>query len=191
MTPRSLCHSFAKNCLMKFINFMPVSYPITHQPLLMYLLHLLHVNAYFSSFIPVTIDDVYSLQFQSAETNCALDPIPTSNLKQCCQFQLPTITNVINLYFYWFSIAIFTCLWCAWGPVFFLLFILYTTLLVLSFRTVNTSMQMTLNSTCHSQQLVFLKTSLLETAISNSDVNEDTWGTLKFSALKTKAKDTN
>ena len=51
----------------------------------------------FSSFIPVTIDDVSNLLSQSPNTNCDLDPIPTSLLKQCSHVLLPTITNIINL----------------------------------------------------------------------------------------------
>ena len=51
----------------------------------------------FSSFAPVTIEDVSNLLSQSPDTNCDLDPIPTSLLKQCSHALLPTITNIINL----------------------------------------------------------------------------------------------
>ena len=51
----------------------------------------------FSSFTPVTIDDVSSLLSRSPDTNCDLDPIPTSLLKKCSHILLPTITNIINL----------------------------------------------------------------------------------------------
>jgi hypothetical protein len=50
-----------------------------------------------SSFTPVSIDDVSSLLSQCPDTNCDLDPIPTSLLKQCSHVLLPTITNIINL----------------------------------------------------------------------------------------------
>jgi len=51
----------------------------------------------FSFFIFVTTDDVSKLPSQSPDTNCDLDPIPTSVLKQCSDILLPTITNIINL----------------------------------------------------------------------------------------------
>ncbi len=47
----------------------------------------------------VTIDDVSSLLFKSPETNCGLDPIPISLLKQGSHVLLPTITNIIILSF--------------------------------------------------------------------------------------------
>ena len=34
---------------------------------------------------------------QSPDTNCDLDPIPTSLLKQCSHILLPTLTKIINL----------------------------------------------------------------------------------------------
>jgi len=37
---------------------------------------------------------------QSPDTNCDLDHIPTSLLKQCSHILLPTITNIINLSIY-------------------------------------------------------------------------------------------
>ena len=52
---------------------------------------------HFASFAPVTMDEIYKLPSDSSETNCDLDPIPTSLLKQCSSFLLPTITNIINL----------------------------------------------------------------------------------------------
>ena len=50
-----------------------------------------------SFFTPATIDEVSNLLFQSPDTNCDLDPIPTSLLKQCSSALLPTITKIINL----------------------------------------------------------------------------------------------
>jgi hypothetical protein len=51
----------------------------------------------YSSFTPVTIDEVSNLLSQSPDTNCDSDPIPTSLLKQCSSVLLPTITQIINL----------------------------------------------------------------------------------------------
>ena len=51
---------------------------------------------YFSSFISVTADEVSKLLSQSPDTNCDLDPIPTSLLKQCSHILLPTLTKIIN-----------------------------------------------------------------------------------------------
>jgi hypothetical protein len=51
----------------------------------------------FSSFTVVTIDEVSKLLSQSPDTNCELDPIPTSLLKQCSSIHLPTTTKIINL----------------------------------------------------------------------------------------------
>jgi len=51
----------------------------------------------FSSFTCVTNDQVSKLLSQSPDTNCDLDPIPTSLLKQCSHILLPTIINIINL----------------------------------------------------------------------------------------------
>jgi len=51
----------------------------------------------FSSFTCVTTDEVSKLIFQSPDTNCDLDPIPISFLKQCSHILLSTITNIINL----------------------------------------------------------------------------------------------
>ena len=51
----------------------------------------------FSSFTVVTVDDVSKLLSQSPDTNCDLDPIPTSLLKKCSSVLLPTITKIINL----------------------------------------------------------------------------------------------
>ena len=51
----------------------------------------------FSSFTAVTIDEVSKLLSQSPDTNCDLDPIPTSLLKQFSSVLLPTITKIINL----------------------------------------------------------------------------------------------
>ena len=50
-----------------------------------------------SSFSPVTIEEVSKLLSQSPDTNCDLDPIPTSLLKKCTSVLLPTITKIINL----------------------------------------------------------------------------------------------
>lgn len=51
----------------------------------------------FSSFTYVTLEEVSKLLSQSPDTNCDLDPIPTSLLKQCSSVLLPTITKIINL----------------------------------------------------------------------------------------------
>jgi len=51
----------------------------------------------FSSFTCVTTDEVSKLLSQSPDTNCDLDRITTSLLKQCSHILLPTITNIINL----------------------------------------------------------------------------------------------
>jgi hypothetical protein len=45
---------------------------------------------------PVTLDEVYKLLSQSPATNCYLDPIPTSFLKQWVPVLLPAITSIIN-----------------------------------------------------------------------------------------------
>ena len=50
-----------------------------------------------SSFTPLTVDEVSKLLSQSPDTNCDLDPIPTSLLKKCVSALLPTITKIINL----------------------------------------------------------------------------------------------
>ena len=52
---------------------------------------------HFSSFVPVTMDEISILLSDSSETNCDLDPIPTSLLEHCSSVLLPTITNIINL----------------------------------------------------------------------------------------------
>ena len=51
----------------------------------------------FSSFKTVTADEVSKLLSQSPDTNCDLDYIPTSLLKQCSHILLPTLIKVINL----------------------------------------------------------------------------------------------
>jgi len=51
----------------------------------------------FSSLAPITVDEVSKLLSQSPDTNCDLDPIPTSLLKQCSSVLVPTITKIINL----------------------------------------------------------------------------------------------
>jgi len=51
----------------------------------------------FSSFTCVTPNEVFKLLSQSPDTNCDLDLIPTSLLKQCSHILLPKITNIINL----------------------------------------------------------------------------------------------
>ena len=43
------------------------------------------------------MDEISKLLSDSPETNCDLDPIPTSLLKQCSSILLHTITNIINL----------------------------------------------------------------------------------------------
>ena len=43
------------------------------------------------------MDEIYKLLSDSPETNCDLDPIPISLLKQCSSVLFPTITNIINL----------------------------------------------------------------------------------------------
>jgi hypothetical protein len=45
----------------------------------------------FSSFTAVSIDEVSKLLFQTANTNCDLDPIPTSLLTECSSVLIPTI----------------------------------------------------------------------------------------------------
>ena len=52
---------------------------------------------HFSSFAPVTMDEISQLLSDSPETNCDLETIPTSLLKQCSPVLLHTITNIINL----------------------------------------------------------------------------------------------
>ena len=85
--------------LTRFTNFTPVFSPITLLPLFVRLIPppFTPRPPCFSSFTPVTIDDVSSLLSQSPDTNCDLDPIPTSLLKKCSHVLLPTITNIINL----------------------------------------------------------------------------------------------
>lgn len=85
--------------LTRFTNFTPVFSPITLLPLFVRLIPppFTPRPPCFSSFTPVTIDDVSSLLSQSPDTNCDLDPIPTSLLKQFSHVLLPTITNIINL----------------------------------------------------------------------------------------------
>jgi len=51
----------------------------------------------FSSFTCVTVDEISKLLSKSPDTNCDLDPIPTSLLKQGSHILLPTSTNIINL----------------------------------------------------------------------------------------------
>jgi len=63
----------------------------------------------FSSFTFVTTDKVSKLLSQSPDTNCDLDPILTSLLKQCSHILLPTNTNIINLSL---STGIFQKLFC-------------------------------------------------------------------------------
>jgi hypothetical protein len=56
-----------------------------------------HHPSNLSYFHPVTIDEVSKLLSQSPATDCDLDPIQTTLLKQCASVLLPTITNIINL----------------------------------------------------------------------------------------------
>jgi hypothetical protein len=51
----------------------------------------------FSYFHPATVEEVSKLLSQSSVTNCDLDPIPASLVKQCAPVLVPTITNIINL----------------------------------------------------------------------------------------------
>jgi len=51
----------------------------------------------FSSLTCATTDEVSKLLSQSPDTNCDLDSIRTSLLRQCSHILLPTITNIINL----------------------------------------------------------------------------------------------
>jgi len=51
----------------------------------------------FSSFTCVTTDVVPKLLSQSPDTNCDLDPIPTSLLKQCSHILLPTSSICLSL----------------------------------------------------------------------------------------------
>ena len=48
-------------------------------------------------FLPATFEEVSKLISQSPITNCDLDPIPASLLKQCASVLVPTITKIINL----------------------------------------------------------------------------------------------
>jgi len=50
----------------------------------------------FSSFNPVTEDDIRRLISQSTSASCSLDPIPTSLLKSCSDAVLPHITHIVN-----------------------------------------------------------------------------------------------
>ena len=50
----------------------------------------------FSYFIGVTTDEVFKLLSRSPDTNCDLDPIPTSLVKQCSHILLPTLTKIVN-----------------------------------------------------------------------------------------------
>ena len=43
------------------------------------------------------MDEISEQLTDSPETNCDLDPIPTSLLKQCSSVLHPTITNIVNL----------------------------------------------------------------------------------------------
>jgi len=61
----------------------------------------------FSSFTCVTTDEVFTLLSQSPDTNCDLDPIPTSLLKQCSDILLRTISKIINMSLYGESTGIF------------------------------------------------------------------------------------
>jgi hypothetical protein len=72
------------NLLSKASHISPHSDPPSHPVIL-------------SNFQPVTHDEVSKLLSQSPATDCDLDPIPTSLLKQCASVLLPTITNIINL----------------------------------------------------------------------------------------------
>jgi len=66
------------------------------------------------SFSCVTTDGVSKLLSQSPDTNCDLDPIPTSLLKQCSHILLPTITNIINVSLYWHCSWSIQKLFCTW-----------------------------------------------------------------------------
>ena len=48
-------------------------------------------------FSPATEDEICKFLYQSSNTFCDLDPIPTSLLKHCLPTLLPTITNIVNL----------------------------------------------------------------------------------------------
>jgi hypothetical protein len=77
-------HTLHTNLLSKASHISPHSDPPSHPVIL-------------SDFQPVTHDEVSKLVSQSPATDCDLDPIPTSLLKQCASVLLPTITNIINL----------------------------------------------------------------------------------------------
>ncbi len=51
----------------------------------------------FSSFTPLSEQDVRELVFKSKPTSCNLDPIPTPILKECIEIVLPVLTKMINL----------------------------------------------------------------------------------------------
>ena len=56
-----------------------------------------HVPANLTAFKPVTSEELSKLIYQSTNTFCDLDPLPTSVLKQCLPALLSTITNIVNL----------------------------------------------------------------------------------------------
>ena len=56
-----------------------------------------HFPTTLSSFHPTTVDEVTKLLSQHPVTDCELDPIPASVLRECVTVLLPTITNIINL----------------------------------------------------------------------------------------------
>ncbi len=51
----------------------------------------------FSTFKPLSQDDVRKLVMKSKSTTCDLDPLPTSLLKDCLDVILPVLTKMVNL----------------------------------------------------------------------------------------------
>ena len=50
----------------------------------------------FSTFAPVTIDEIKTLVGKSPSKQCASDPIPTWLLKKCVNVLAPILCNIVN-----------------------------------------------------------------------------------------------
>jgi len=74
----------------------------------------------------------------NSDTNCDLDPIPTSLLKQCSHFLLPIITNIINL-------SLFAGIFPPLSSVSFVVVIVMFKYVVDSFRTTVSMQCVTIN----------------------------------------------
>ncbi len=70
------------------IDTQPCSFPAQHynQP-----------SVTFSTFKPLSQEEVKKLVMQSKSTSCDLDPIPTPLLKDCIEVILPVLTKMVNL----------------------------------------------------------------------------------------------